>query len=66
MKEYTHYLLRMASESVNTLKPLQLIITPNLRLMKTFNLSVVVVIKWYQSTDASQSCKYFKTKRDVV
>ena len=57
----------MASESVNTLKPLQLVITPSLQLMKTFNLSVVVVvIKWYHSTDASQSCKYFKTKRDVV
>ena len=37
----------MASESVNALKPLQLVITPNLQLMKTFNLSVVVVIKWY-------------------
>ena len=35
----------MASESVNALKPLQLVITPNLQLMKTFNLSVVVVIK---------------------
>ena len=44
----------MASESVNALKPPQLVITPNLRLMKTFNLSVVVVIKWYHSTDASQ------------
>ena len=53
MKEYTLYLLRMASESVNALKPLQLVITPNLQLMKTFNLSVIV-IKWYHSTDASQ------------
>ena len=34
--------------------------------MKTFNVSVVIVIKWYPSTDASQWCKYFKTKRDVV
>ena len=44
----------MASESVNALKLLQLVITPNLGLMKTFNLSVVIVIKWYNSTDASQ------------
>ena len=44
----------MARESVNALKPLQLVITPNLQVMKTFNLSVVIIIKWYHSTDASQ------------
>ena len=44
----------MTSESVNALKPLQLVITPNLGLMKTVNLSFVIVIKWYHSTDASQ------------
>ena len=52
----------MTSESVNALKPLQLVITPNLQLMKTFNLnqlllfslSVVIVVKWYHSTDTSQ------------
>ena len=44
----------MTSESVNALKPLQLVITPNLQLMKTFNLSVVIVIKWYHFTNASQ------------
>ena len=53
----------MTSESVNTLKPLYLIITPKLQLMKAFNLNqlllfslldVIVIMLRCDFTDATQ------------
>ena len=63
MKEYTQYLLRMASERENALKPLQLVITPKLQLIKIFNLNqlllfslpdVIVILLTCHFTDATQ------------